>query len=259
MGPMIEHRRSLHARCAQVGVALLLFACPALTQGHFGRPLGRWLEQQRTATGPLSSEQLTEGNELVDRISANWPQNSETKKNYTSSLLRMTGRARLRAWSGLSAERGGDREATLATRAQAALRLRIDDSLLHHLESEVLLLPRLHSEDLRAGAALLLGDIDSEHATLALLAATRDPERHVRECAVESLVGRDSPAVHRAILGLLREVERADLELTTLPLERHFQGVLLRPDSPAEELLFQFVRERLPSSDWHIASRAIER
>jgi len=40
-------------------------------------------------------------------------------------------------------------------------------------------------------------------------------------------------------------------------LESHFQGVTLEPGGLAEEQLFQYVRERLPSSDWHLASRAV--
>lgn len=241
----------------QAGVTTLLLALPGLTQGHFGERLSALLREQEAAQGPLTSDQLSEGNKLIDRISANWPENPQTRKSYTTNLLRFVGRARARAWSGLSAERGGDREDGLSARARGALRLRVDAPLLAYLESEVLLLPRLHRDDLRAGAALFLGEVDSKTATLALLQATRDPDRHVRDCAVQVLASRDSPIVHAALVELLREIGRGDLEVTTLPLERHFRGVTLQPGGAAEEQLFQFVRERLPSSDWHVASQAI--
>jgi hypothetical protein len=238
-------------------VTIILSALPCLAQGDYGDRLGALLLGQEAAQGPLSPEQLSEGNELIDRISASWPESPQTQKSYMSNLLRLSGRARARAWAGLSAERGGDREDELAARARGALRLRVSASLLSYLESEVLLLPRLHRDDLRAGAALFLGDIDSETATLALLQATRDPDRHVRDCAILALSNRDSPIVHAAFLELLREVGRGDLEVTTLPLERHFQGVTLQTGGAVEEQLFQFVRGRLPSSDWHVASQAI--
>lgn len=257
MAPISDLRTRLGRVSAHASIAFLLLAGPALSQGQYAKQFGQWLDQQQAAQGPLSTEQMAAGHALVDGLSASWPKNPETRNAYATSLLRMVGRARLRAWSGLSAQRGGDKEAALAARARGALRLRLDPALLDHLANEVLLLPRLHDPDLRAGTALLLATIDSERAILALLVATRDPERQVRDCAVEALIGRDSATVHTAMVELLREVESGDFELTTLPLELHFQRVLLPPGSPAEEGLYQFVRERLPSGDWHIASRAI--
>lgn len=238
-------------------LALLLLAAPALPQAELTQRLSTWLDQQQAAQGALSGDQLAAGHTLIDSVSTNWPADPEMRTTYAVHLLRMMGRARQRAWSGQSAQRGGDKEAALAARARGTLRVRLNPTLIDHFQSEVLLLPRLHGSDLRAGAALLLADIDSEASTLALLVATRDPERQVRDCAVESLVGRDSPTVHTALVELLRAVERGDLELTSLPLERHFQSILLPKGSPAEGALYRFVRERLPANDWHTASRAI--
>ena len=244
-------------RAAGVSALLLLCMAPGSAQESISDRLSDLLRAQEDTIGPLSSVQLSLGNELIDQISGAWPASLETRKAYARGLLRFMGNAREREWSGSGMQLRGNKEAELAARAQGTLRLRLDAPLTSYLESEVLLLPRLHREDLRAGAALLLGDLDSSSSTLALLQATRDPDRHVRDCAVEALIGADSPAVHAALVELLREVERGDLELTTLPIERHFQSVTLAPGGVPEEQLFQYVRERLPSSDWHLASRAI--
>jgi len=249
--------RRLVWRAAQIGAALLLAALPGVAQKSIGEQLSDLLLAQQSAQGPLSPTKLAEGNQLIDALSAGWPASPETQRSYAASLLRFMGRARDRAWSGSSLGPRGDREADLAARARGTLRLRANVPLLSYLTGEVLLMPRLHSADLRAGAALLLGDFDTSSATLALLQATRDPDRHVRDCAVEALTDRDSPTVHAAFIELLREVERGDLQVTTLPIERHLKSFTLTPGGAAEAQLFQYVRGRLPSSDWHLASRAI--
>ena len=245
MSQDLTPHRSLGWRAAQVGAALLLTALPGLAQKGFGEQLSDLLLAQQNTQGPLAPTQLAEGNQLIDSLSAGWPANPETRKSYAVSLLRFLGKARERAWSGSSLGLRGDREADLAARARGTLRLRVNVPLLSYLESEVLLMPRVHRADLRAGAALLLGDIDSSTATLALLQATRDPDRHVRDCAIEALADRDSPTIHAAFVELLREVERGDLQVTTLPIERHFSGFHLAPGGVPEAQLLE-TEVRLP-------------
>jgi hypothetical protein len=244
-------------RLCSSALAVCLLISPTLAQGNIDRRLDDFIKAQSVASGALTPEQLAEANRLLDEISIGFNVAVETEEKRHLDLLRIVGQARIRAWRGLSSRHGLEREEGLSERIMGSLRLRMGETFRESLHNEILLLPRLSPPELRAGAALLLGTIEGERSTLALLYATHDLDRDVRDCAAESVAGRDSDAVHNTFLKLLISVEAGELELTTMPLERHFQEVTPKAGSKGEELLFEFIRARLTANDWRTSSRAI--
>lgn len=249
-------KRLLH-RVFSLAIASVLFLSSALAQGDTDSRLDAFIVEQRAANGALDPEQLSEGNRLLDEISTRVTSSTELENQRYLNLLKIIGRARVRQWRGLSTGQSQRAEERLSNRILGSLRLRMSEPFKEKLQREVLLLPHLHDTDLRAGAAILLGEIDDEDSTLALLNATRDSSRDVRDCAAAAVIGRDSPAVHSALLRLFIAAEAGELEITGIPLERHFHTVSQAEGSAAEKRLFDYVRERLTASDWQTSSRAI--
>ena len=249
--------KRLFRRASNLALASAVFLSPTLAQGDTDSRLEAFIIEQRAATGGLDPEQLSEGSRLLDEISTRVTSSAELEDQRHLNLLKIVGRGRVRQWRGLSTGQSQRAEERLSNRILGSLRLRMSVPFKEKLQREVLLLPHLHHADLRAGAAILLGSIDDESSTLALLNATKDSSRDVRDCAAVAVIGRDSPAVHSELLRIFVAVEAGELEMTTIPLERHFQTVSPAEGSAAEKRLYDYVRERLTANEWQTASRAI--
>ena len=169
-----------------------LLCSPALGQGDIDSRLEVFITKQRAANGPLEPAHISEGNQLLDEISTRLTSSPELDDKRHLDLLRVVGRGQIRQWRGLSTGRSKATEQRLSDRIVSSIKLRMSPSLKEMLQRNVLLIPHLHEIDLRAGAAILLGELDDEASTLALLNATKDESRDVRDCAAEAVVGRDS-------------------------------------------------------------------
>ena len=255
-------KKSAHVKRLLCAFLRSAFACallfsPALGQGDIDSRLETFITRQRTANGPLEAAHISEGNRLLDEISTRLTSSPELDDKRHLDLLRVVGRGQIRQWRGLSTGRSKATEQRLSDRIVSSIKLRMSPKLKEMLQRNVLLIPHLYEPDLRAGAAILLGELDDEASTLALLNATKDESRDVRDCAAEAVIGRDSTAVHSGLLRLFIAVESGELELTTIPLERHFQTVGPEEGSAAERRLYEYARERFTGASWQTASRAI--
>ena len=152
---------------------------------------------------------------------------------------------------------GGELELRTARRAIAWLGPRLGAGVADALAREVATRSTDSSAERRAGACRILAASDEGVARMALFAASRDPERLVRDVALASLAGRDDQAVHTLLIEILTEAEAGKIEIRKGLVEEHFLAAHIGRSDAAFARVLVYVRRRLIAEDWRRASRAI--
>ena len=132
-----------------------------------------------------------------------------------------------------------------------------DGSLTHWMAANVLALPRVHPLARRVAAVEVLAVRRTGESLLALLSCAVDPERELRNAAMEALAGWPDEGVH---LFMVSQLERSAAEpgwISPLAVKRHFQRVEVAADGPAARALAAFATRALVSHAWRDAARAM--
>lgn len=157
-----------------------------------------------------------------------------------------------------AAGKGGLLEANSAQRAVEWFGPRLDAELVGWMGRELALVSNGGTVAMRVGACRMLAASEQAGARMALFAATRDPERLVRDTALGGLVGRDDQAVHTLLIDLLADAEAGKLEIRKGLVEEHFRAAKIGRTDAAFARVLTYVRRRLVAEDWRRTSRAIE-
>lgn len=252
------------ARCL---LSLLLFALPLL--GGAAQSQGRGERSQAVAKDPVTDlRDLTQ--RLSDSIVPDPPEVLAAEILFHDLRLIWTAQENRRAeiaevttgWIGSIAQRRqagllGLLEERSSARAVEWFGPRIDAGLAVRLGQGLAVLSTENHPANRAGACLLLAASPEPGARMALFAATRDPERLVRDAALSGLVGRDDQAVHTLLIDLLAEAEAGAVEIRKGLVEEHFRAATIKRTDAAFARVLTYVRRRLVADDWRRASRAI--
>ncbi|MCA8980942.1 MAG: VWA domain-containing protein [Planctomycetes bacterium] len=253
----------------RAALTLCLLALLPVVSGGVARAAGDPPGHQEVSKDPVADlRQLTAG--LADSLVPNpnevlsaeilfhdlrlyWSAQENRQGEIAAACAEWVGTITLREAAG----RSGMLEANSAQRTVEWFGPRLDDELVGWIGRELALVSKGGSVALRAGACRMLTASQRPGARMALFAATRDPERLVRDTALGGLVGRDDQAVHTLLIDLLADAEAGKLEIRKGLVEEHFRSARIERTDAAFARVLTYVRRRLVAEDWRRASRAI--